>query len=410
MKRKLIKQMCREWRDNIWLILSLMVVFTVVWGGLWFIHAEVYGLFLPKGFDCTDVYSLNVRMIEESSPYYEEEGKDGESMRGDFEVLLRRLREHPTVEAVMYHWGALPYNYNFMGNNLTVADDTIPKYYGNMREASPEIVDVIKLKSLTGSTPAQLKEMLRRGELLISDNEDFEEKGYDPISLKGRKVFIGSDTAKLYRIGDVIENVRRNDYEPAWAGTIINPDDSSWGQVAVRVKPGMGKKFEEAFKDNKELRISRNVFLTELESMSDIREANQRSIEINIRQLIVLVSFVLLTIFLGLLGTFWFRIQQRVGEIAIRKICGATRRNILGRVLSEGLLLLLIAAVISSVILWIFVIPGLLEKMGASEWWIKTLWIELIALGLVAAGIVLSLLYPAFRAMNIEPALAVKSE
>ena len=26
MKRKLIKQMCNEWRDNIWLILELVVV------------------------------------------------------------------------------------------------------------------------------------------------------------------------------------------------------------------------------------------------------------------------------------------------------------------------------------------------------------------------------------------------
>ncbi|MDE7108833.1 MAG: hypothetical protein K2O49_02540, partial [Muribaculaceae bacterium] len=63
MKRKLIKQMCHEWRDNIWLILSLMIVFTVVWGGLWFIYYESDGLKIPSGDDCTGGYSLNVRMI-----------------------------------------------------------------------------------------------------------------------------------------------------------------------------------------------------------------------------------------------------------------------------------------------------------------------------------------------------------
>ncbi|MDE7109271.1 MAG: FtsX-like permease family protein, partial [Muribaculaceae bacterium] len=213
-----------------------------------------------------------------------------------------------------------------------------------------------------------------------------------------------------YRVGDVIQNVRRNDYEPASSGTIIRLLDETWGQVAVRVKPGMGRKFEEVFKDNKELRINGNVFLTELQSMSDVREANQRSIEINLRQLVVLVAFVLLTIFLGLLGTFWFRVQQRVGEIAIRKICGANRMNILTRIITEGLLLLAVAVVIATVILCIFVIPDFLEMTGRTDLWATTMWIGLGACILVALGIVVSLLYPALRAMKIEPAIAVKSE
>ncbi|MDE6298736.1 MAG: FtsX-like permease family protein [Muribaculaceae bacterium] len=409
MKRQLIKQMCHEWRDNIWLILSLMIVFTVVWGALWLIYVQSMGLFIPRGYDCTDVYSLNVRMIEQGSPYYDENGKGG--MQNDFAVLIERLKQHPTVESVMHHWGSLPYNYNFRGNNLTVVDDTLPSYYGNVREASPEIVDVIRLKSLTGATSEQLKEMLRRGEVLISNNNQFEEEGLDPIALKGRRVTISCDTTKEYRVGDVIQQVRRNDYEQSYGGTIILPIDSYWGQVAVRVKPGLGKKFEQAFKDNKELRINRNVFLTELESMADVREANQRDIEINLRQMIVLVVFVLLTIFLGLLGTFWFRIQQRIGEIAIRKISGASKRNIVSRIISEGLLLLLIAVMLASAVLWIFILPDLINEMGlGSEMFGKTIWIEVAAFALVAIGIILSLLYPALRAMRIEPAIAVKAE
>ncbi len=412
MKRKLIKQMCHEWRDNIWLILSLMIVFTVVWGGLWFIYNESYGLTIPTGYDCTDVYSLNVRMIEKGSPYHKnEEGEEkGKNMMGDFMVIIRNLRAHPTVESVMYHWNGLPYNYNYMGNGLTVVDDTLPRYYGNLREGSPEIVDVIRLKSLTGATSSQLKEMLERGDILISDNMMYQEAGIDPVSLKGKKVFFSHDSTKQYRVGDVIQNVRRNDYEPASSGTIIRLMDETWGQVAVRVKPGMGRKFEEVFKDNKELRINGNVFLTELQSMSDVREANQRSIEINLRQLVVLVAFVLLTIFLGLLGTFWFRVQQRVGEIAIRKICGANRMNILTRIITEGLLLLAVAVVIATVILCIFVIPDFLEMAGRTDLWATTMWIGLGACILVALGIVVSLLYPALRAMKIEPAVAVKTE
>lgn len=406
MKRKLIKQMCHEWRDNIWLVLSLMIVFTVVWGGLGMIYLETRGLFEPTGYDCTDVYSMNVRIIEKSSNYYDPEGND---RKEDFKILLDRLKQHPAVESVMYHWGGLPYSYDYMGNNLYVDGDSIVAYSGNVRQASPEIVDVLRIKSLTGASPTQLKEMLSKGEILIS-NTNFLGEGKDPISLKGKMVYFSGDPTKRYRVGDVIQHIRRNDYEESFGGTIILPNDAFWGMIAVRVKPGMGQQFEKGFKDNRDLRISRNVFLTELKSMDEVREANQREIEINLRQFVVLISFVLLTIFLGLLGTFWFRIQQRIGEIAIRKICGATRRDILRRIITEGFLLLLIGVAISSAVMWIFILPELIEMVGSKSLGWKLLWCEAGAFVLVMAGIIVSLLYPAYRAMRIEPALAIKAE
>lgn len=51
-----------------------------------------------------------------------------------------------------------------------------------------------------------------------------------------------------------------------------------------------------------------------------------------------------MNIFLGVIGTFWFRTQQRRGEVALRMAMGANRKNIFYRLITEGLLLLSMSA------------------------------------------------------------------
>lgn len=64
------------------------------------------------------------------------------------------------------------------------------------------------------------------------------------------------------------------------------------------------------------------------------------------------MGFLLLNIFLGLLGTFWFRTQQRRGEIALMKSLGGTDHSIFVRQLAEGLILLVVATIPAIFIDW----------------------------------------------------------
>ena len=63
-------------------------------------------------------------------------------------------------------------------------------------------------------------------------------------------------------------------------------------------------------------------------------------------QLSVCGGFMLVVVFLGFLGTFWFRTQQRSQEIAIRRVNGATQRNVFARLVSEGMILLMVGSAI----------------------------------------------------------------
>lgn len=393
------------------MVVSLAVVTAVVWILLTVLYAYTEGLFKPRGFNVDNVYSMTVRMIEPSSPYYAETDNKVEAMHSDYATLLRRLERHPDVEAVACHWGALPYSFDFKGSFVEVpGEPDSVTYYANIREASAEIVRVMRLESLTGATSEQLEEMLRRGEVLISDSPYYSSKGRDPMALKGKKVFVEGDSSKTYRVGDVIRNVRRNDYEIMNQGTLIKPipEEEKFGSVAVRVKPGRGAHFEKSFGEDPTLRRQRNVFLTEFMSMDSIRETNQHATEVNIRQMVVLALFTLLTVLLGLMGTFWFRVQQRVSEISVRMVFGARRSDVARRIITEGLTLLLIAVAVVSAVVLPTVAPWFVEESGQT--WEVVLLSELAAVVAVAAGITLSLWYPARRAMAIEPAQGIKEE
>lgn len=407
MKRRLLKQIFNEWRENIWLIIELAVVFLVIWALVCLLYINTKGLRIPRGFDPDNVYVISTRYIKSDSPYFVK-SEDGDNSE-DLMEIVSRISLNPNVESASPA-SSYPYNYNYSGYSLMSADrpDSI-MYIGNFRSGSPEYVDVLRLKSLTGASSEQLKEMLRKGEILISDNSDYVGNGGDPMRLKGTRVILDTDSANVYRVGDVIEKIRRNDYEDSFGGTIFMAmaENNRFGDVIVRVKPGKGAFFEEDFNNHPELRKQRNVYLTDLRPMSEIREANQRSNDLEIRMNVLVMSFLMITVFLGLLGSFWFRMQQRVSEIAIRKVFGADRMDIFLRVITEGMMLLLVSVALISACIWPFITT--FEEILAERWPIFLAG-ECVAAAIVALGIIISLWYPAHKAMYTEPAVAIKTE
>ena len=192
MKRNLLNQMKKEWRDNVWLVIELAVVCLAIWGLSVIVYVQGKGLLAPRGFNPENVYSISLKTVSSGSPNYIDLGENADAAyRSDFLELLRRLRENPNVEAVATHWGAIPYNYNYDGRQLALIDgqDSI-LYFGNTRYGSPDIVNVLQLNSLTGKSRKDLYEMLQRGELLIWNNPTYEESGRNPRDLIGKKVIL----------------------------------------------------------------------------------------------------------------------------------------------------------------------------------------------------------------------------
>lgn len=411
MKRALISQMTNEWKTNIWLIIELAIVAIAIWAILFSLWTECKGIFTPRGFNPNDVYSIDVREIPETSPYYLNEYKY--NSYEDRNELVRRLMENPNVEYVAVHNNFMPYMLNFIGNRLSIEGlpDKI-KYSGNFRTAQPDIIKIMGIQSTTGKSADELSAMLERGEILISANKQYEKKAGPMKNLIGKKAYIDGKEDFPVKIGDIVQKVKRTDYETDERGMVIlnfDPNEEPWGNIAIKVKPGKDKEFEKDFYNDPALSRLRNVYLTNLKSLISMGESIHKKTVVNIRVMFSVSLFLLITIFLGLLGSFWFKVQQRISEIAIRKTFGATDYELFQRIIGEGLLLLLAGLIIASACIWPFV-NKISNALHYDEKWWTILAIEGITAAVMVVGIVVSLWYPAWKAMHIEPAIAVKAE
>lgn len=423
MKRDLLIQMKNEWRNNLWLTIGLAIVTIAIWVLGTLLYSVIYPTFFPLGFDPKDVYSAEFDMLKKDNEGYIEFLSDGSGneANNEFSVnlrgLLKALRQNENVEAVALSRNAMPYTGSFWGNSLTIEGDTIG-YYANNRFASPDIVKVLKLHSRTGKTEDQLIEILGKGELLVSNvihplkpDED-SEVSRSAEEIYGKKINGVNGDEQYTRVADIIDYIKRSDYIAEENGMSLQGIDEStrldniW-ELLIRVKPGRGVKFEEQMASDPTLNKYGNTYITKLTKLEDEGIAIQRDSIVEARMYTVVIILLIVIIFLGMLGTFWFRVQERVSEIAIRKVCGAKSSEIFRRMISEGLILVAFATVIAAIVGWVIIrVTDVSDGLPHSA----VIIMEVVTMVLVAIGISISIWYPAYKAMKIEPAIAIKAE
>ncbi len=425
--------MMHEWRDNLWLMLGLAIVSLVIWLFCSGLFSVMRYYFLPKGFDETDVYSVWVGTLgQDPMSYYDNMAADLRyKNRVDLDVLLERIKKNSNVESAGYiSWGG-PYSGSSTPRIFYRADESDSiGYSGALVNISPEVVKVFKLKSLTGKDEDWLQEKLEAGELLVTPDPTLDEKkelaerlqkrfdnygnpliSLAPEDIYGRYVYSNYDTINKLHVADIVQLMRADHFRQPISGNAFQKIDD-YGQrevrqILIRMKPGHGEKFRKEFESTPEMQKLNNMYLSELTKMTDQAVVMERGYWLNVRLYVALISFFLIILFLGLLGTFWFRVQQRVSEIAIRRVCGASKGAIFRRILGEGMILLVGATIIAGIVGWIIVKKtNIIAGYSNSE----IIWFEVATMVLVAIGIVISISYPAWKAMNIEPAVAVRDE
>ncbi len=414
MKRKLIQQMRNEWRSNIWMMVELAIVAIVVWAMFIIMGAMLKLKYSRTDYPMDNIYISYIETVPEESdsftPYPE-----GKSYSDDLQRIMDVLRNNPEVDIVGTGGNALPYSMNYHGNRLETRIDTSLAYYsGNIRYLDGNMARIIGLQGLQGETTEELAEMLDRGEFLISDydiahNTETQEK--DPSRWKGRQVNFSWDSTRVFTVGAAVRGFRRYEYEQLYGGIIIRPvsqDEAPW-EIAVKVRPGRGEAFMESLRAS-DLEAG-NVYLAGFQSLDDRRHAVNLRADTSQRNMMACVLFLLVAVFLGFLGSFWFRTQQRVPELAIRKVNGATSGSLFRRLISEGLLLLAVPAVVAgatgTVLLWKAdtseYLPGIADNGLYAIAFVATI-------AVMAAMIIAGVWMPARKAMAIPPATALHDQ
>lgn len=416
MKRKLISQMRHEWRANTWMVVELTIVSVVLWAIFSLFVPAIEPLFRKTAYTTEDLYGTAIGKYGEDHPQYKPYPDSLHNYATDLQVILQKLRRNPHVLYAGAGSNMRPYSLGFYGSALYYLDelDTVG-YNMNRRWASPDALRALGIKGAHGQSTEDLIKVLESGKIIISRTD---EENADEIRDKytNRRLFKYGDSTTVYNVGAVIPLFPRTNYEGSWGGVMIEYLDENtmpdfMADVIVKVKPGEGKLFEESITaDNLEYG---NVIIEPFRSFVDMKKETEGEGDQYVRNCIVCMLFLLLSVFMGLFGTFWLRTSQNTAEIAIRKVNGATPGDIMRRYFGEGLVLLAIALCLSIPIDYLL-FKNLLS--GDSESFPININGEYTVYGAVGAMVsmilivLVSIWIPARRAMKVNATTALKTE
>lgn len=410
MSRKLLKQIRSEWKSNLWLAVELFIVSVVMWYIVdnFYVSLSVYNE--PRGFNIEHTYKLNFNHLSESSPAFSHDADDSE----DLMKLLERVQRIPFVEAAGLGQNAHPYNGSNSGSELQIDTFNLNEGYIIRRVVTPDFMRVFRYEGANGETPEQLAEMIKKGNILLSNNL-LDDHGHKVTEYVGQTAYRDGNTGTPLTIGAALNRVKYGDYMP-WMDRTMFFWDPRWkpylNDLVIRVKPELDSDIEEQIMmmASRDLQVG-NWYIGSVKSFSDIRRNFQLGNTNTIRNYSVGMGFLLLNIFLGLLGTFWFRTQQRVHEIAIRMTAGASRVDVFRRLLGEGLLILSMVTVLA---IGADIALARMEfnayYQGEYLQWGRLFICAGISYALIAVMIILGVSIPASRAMRIQPAVALHAE
>lgn len=416
MNKKLLAQIKNEWRTNLWLAIELLLVSVVMWWVIDNLYCIGATYFEPRGFNVDHCYLIEMGHLTEKSPDFQE--KPYQEKMDDILELANRLRQRPEIEAVSLSQNSYPYNGSNSWTSIRLVDDTL-EAGGSLilRNVSPDFVKVFRYEGANGETSEQLAETLERGEMIASDNV-FTYAYKRPLPMTnyvGRRFYWQNDTTFSLQLGASMKVVRYSDFQAARTSRSILLKRTMWAEDAelcVRVRADQDVDFIERLKadSEKQFRVG-NIYISNIRSFKDIRRNFQQFQYNGVRDAITTVVFLLVNIFLGLLGTFWFRTQQRKGEIALHKAHGATNGMVFTRLLSEGWLLLLIITPIALIIDFNLAYAELNAwRNGTTLEWDRLLFCGGISFALIALMIAIGIGIPARKAMKIDPAEALHNE
>lgn len=416
MVKHIFKMIWNQRKSNSWLLGELLLVFVCLWYIVDYFLVVLYTFNAPVGFDLSHTYRFLFNAREEGAEGYVTMEEHPATVGDDLWEAIDRLRRMPEVEAVSFSRFGIPYN--TMDNYISLRADTLSEGVAcRLYYVSPSYFELYRIRPASGYK-GELKDGLSDRAIVIT--EDAAAKLFPGENAVGKRVYLQNGNDPL-EIGAVTRTGRGSEFERVRPQAYLYQGESDvkafpgemlpWAEVSVRVKPEAEKDFAEKFMTEKSGQVEQgNLYLQNITPLSSTREDALREGKSDMKTRVFILFFLLLNIFLGIIGTFWFRTRQRQGEMGLRMALGSTRSRLRITVLSEGVFLLTVAFVPALLIclniaLLDLTSTGLLDNtvLRFAGGIILT---YLLIVGMIIAGV----WYPANEAASLEPAEALHYE
>lgn len=432
MIRHIFKIIWNERYTNAWVVLEYILVFCILWFCCDYLYFIAKSYIEPLGFDITDTYAVQMTDHESSenklsfSDYdFNEKPLTDEDRYAYAIEILERLKQYPGVENACLSNSSIPYGNSWASMGFLINSDSTSQSI-LMRSVSSEFFDVFKIKLKSGrvfnwTDPADQFAVLinpdRNG--MFGDPVKGTHPATEVTTLRTKH----SDPTPRTVVG-VTDKLKNSTFGP-YTYTVFMPLDkyhaNPTGEITIRVSPNAVKGFEERFTEDMKNQLKVGpYFFSEITSFKETQKQSIKwsGITDDLKSIYAIISFLIINMFLGIIGTFWYRTEARVSEIGLRTALGASKQKIKSFLYVETLILLLIASVVGVNICINVGQADLLSAIGVPQADHKQIgsgieqYFIIFALTFLFLAIVslLAVWYPARQASNMRPADALHEE
>lgn len=418
MIKHILKIIQAQFRSNLWILAELMVVFVALWVMTDYYITQRTLFNRPVGFNTDRVYKVALSIRSEDSPSFIVYPKESEEPKQNFDIIVDRIRRNPDVEAVGLSMYSLPYISSMSVRGLR--KDSIE--YWNVRQynVNPDYFRVFDIHTANGGSPDELASLIEKTGLIISSNlaEDF----FNRTNVLGEELVSDKDTMKIIALTEPVRSDEYNDNMPyAWFARMDAltqgdiPESTCMNiQITFRIRPNVNKAgFEKRFmKEMRQQLRAGNFWVSSIQSYNDIREKYLEKTSNSSGQQVIssVMIFLLVNVFLAVIGSFWFRVSRRKEELGLRMAMGSSRGGLMLFTVVESLLLLLIASLPALFICGNLVYADIVSASSAESPLLRFVEVSVITWLVLAVIIILGVWYPAYRASKVAPSDALRAE
>lgn len=213
----------------------------------------------------------------------------------------------------------------------------------------------------------------------------------------GKRLYLGGRTLTIVGISP---GVKQNVFSDMPTAIIIPRDEeqlSSYEECCAKIKPGYEDEFHASFsKEYKRLGLAEKAVSLCYE-MSGLKRKSMFDVVSGVAMRAIPTAFLLLFAFIGTFGLFWLNSKKRKVEFALRLVVGATKHRLISLVVTESLILSVLAT-----------LPGMVLFGFVYEW----TGVNVAAIGMTLVVMIVfavfSAWWPAYRVARVNPVEAMR--
>ena len=349
MIKLIFKNIWNRRRLNGWLIAELILVTVLSWLMLDQVLVMTYDLNLPKGYDHDNLCVISSYKLDDPGIV---NAPQGEIKMQDYENIKSKLLTLPEVESITECSFTFPESSGNSTRSIYMNDEKSFRVYLMYYGPDTGFFETLGIKSAEGYPTVEELSKVHTAENEIIITRSYAEALFPGENAMGKMIRQEEDSDEnAFKVVGVIEDIRpySKNREPnvifcSWdqinnGGSMhnfilrlkdgIDVDDFAENLIKIKGDFASGALQIGSAKSLKKCAADRNMFTTG---------------EYNLK--LSLLTFFLINLCIGVVGTFWLQTRQRKGEMAVMKTFGASRKNIVCMLLGEGFVLTIIGSLI----------------------------------------------------------------